>query len=537
MGTGKRPAAISSMGTRDRAVGSSASVSEDWGDLGFTAEEAQQYIEYLGEDRAYAWAKATVDQIDRLPDGVNVSIVADWADQFHKSEASTAMAYYAAGIDNPGEAREDMEKGFTPAMIGRDNFLEEHFDEWNKGIEKGMKADTTDAMGDFKTKMLAKANAEGFNKKEIEEISKWFDREYTDAIAEKGGDLEEIEMGGEGAWPKDLSTDRLAGMLYGSEEYDGEDQMPDDDPDYPRVEKEYFRRKEMREMIANHKANAVLLKAFPGASFEVDGDTAKWTMGPNERLVGEALKEAGFSKVRIMVHKGPIIPKGTIGWDGKNFTNRPNGMWIQDVARNLRDGDLERAYNDWNHRESQIDFATESISEPLRKEMLSRGMEPKMRIARRIPPPSMFPNQNDTPLGLSDREWEEMKRTPSAKASTGRRTPAGKKGKPSSGSKASTGGKKPAKRPKPKRFYLKDAQKNDRGSRVRLIEMTLETSTTVPNNVPLTMQFFNDWQTYGLDEAIAYGEQYETKGDYETGTMAEIKKIRDKWYKTLFAPE
>jgi len=63
---------------------------------------------------------------------------------------------------------------------------------------------------------------------------------------------------------------------------------------------------------------------------------------------------------------------------------------------------------------------------------------------------------------------------------------------------------------------------------MRLLEMTLENSTTKMNDVPLMMQFFQDLKVYGLNEAIAYAESYEKQGHYEIGTATKLRDVKAK---------
>jgi hypothetical protein len=580
MGTRNRRPAVSRTGARGTGgrtvtVGG-VPLDKKWALLGFTPDEAKQYIEYLGEDRAYAWAKATVEYKDKIPGGVNVSIVGDWSSFFSDENASTAMAYYAEGLQNPAEAQQLYLQNVSPKQYGaladRDGFIKTNFNEWHDGMKTAFRNGTLKVSW-FKNRMLEQARKEGLSDLAIKTISDQFDNDYTNLIDNYQSDLENLKMGNPDLkWPQSLSDSEIRSRIYGTEKYDGEDGLQalsasgDEKSirDLEKCEEERQRRKDMAQNVKDHRAEAVIIHAFPGNEFEVDDNMVKWRLGPNEESMKKALNEAGVTDVTFLGRTFPLLRKGEVKFNGKNFTNRPNGMWINDVARHLTDDDLESAYNHYNKHDAKNEFQTHPIAEPLRQEMLNRKMKPGPRIERVLS--KTFPGASTTPLGLSDKEWEEMKRPPkseekqkksggvstprpgglgggsisqhrpeglprSAKASTGKKTSAGKKGKLPSGKSASAKRPKP---PKPERFYLADAQKKDRGSNVRLIEMTLETSTTVGNNVPLTMQFFNDWQTYGLDEAIVYGEGYEKNGDYHPGTMAEIKKIRDKWYGKLW---
>jgi len=71
---------------------------------------------------------------------------------------------------------------------------------------------------------------------------------------------------------------------------------------------------------------------------------------------------------------------------------------------------------------------------------------------------------------------------------------------------------------------------------MRLLEMTVESQTTKMNDVGLTMQFFKDLRTYGLNEAIAYVKSYEKDGDYQPGTAAKLEEIKAKAIANLSKP-
>lgn len=71
---------------------------------------------------------------------------------------------------------------------------------------------------------------------------------------------------------------------------------------------------------------------------------------------------------------------------------------------------------------------------------------------------------------------------------------------------------------------------------MRLLEMNVENSTAVPNNVALVMQFFQDLKLYGLDEAIAYAEGYERDGFFVAGTTLKLKEVKAKILKNLVNP-
>jgi len=78
-----------------------------------------------------------------------------------------------------------------------------------------------------------------------------------------------------------------------------------------------------------------------------------------------------------------------------------------------------------------------------------------------------------------------------------------------------------------KRLYLHDAQKNDPNSRIREMEMILDAGEN-PRQTGYVLQFFSDFSTYGVDEAIVYAEAYELNGFYKDGTVAKVKAIREK---------
>ena len=84
-----------------------------------------------------------------------------------------------------------------------------------------------------------------------------------------------------------------------------------------------------------------------------------------------------------------------------------------------------------------------------------------------------------------------------------------------------------------KRFYLKDAQNYDlenETSWIRLIEMILDGGAS---NQGVVMQFFEDFRTYGLDEAITYAKSYEKDGYYKEGTIDEVEKTYKDWIKEI----
>ena len=80
------------------------------------------------------------------------------------------------------------------------------------------------------------------------------------------------------------------------------------------------------------------------------------------------------------------------------------------------------------------------------------------------------------------------------------------------------------------RLYL-DAAHNieleNETSYVREMEMTLDMGET-PRQSGVVMQFFHDFNIYGVDEAILYAKEYEIDGKYEKGTIAKVEEIRKK---------
>jgi len=77
-----------------------------------------------------------------------------------------------------------------------------------------------------------------------------------------------------------------------------------------------------------------------------------------------------------------------------------------------------------------------------------------------------------------------------------------------------------------KRLYLKDAQKMDldrNTSWVRLIEMKLEGLS-----FGIMIQFFRDWEIYGLREALIYLKGYEDNGEVPRGTFDSINEVSKK---------
>jgi len=77
-----------------------------------------------------------------------------------------------------------------------------------------------------------------------------------------------------------------------------------------------------------------------------------------------------------------------------------------------------------------------------------------------------------------------------------------------------------------KRLYLKEAQKQDLArntSWVRLIEMKLEGLS-----FGIMVQFFRDWEIYGLRESLIYLKGYEDNGEVPRGTFDELNKVAKK---------
>jgi hypothetical protein len=78
--------------------------------------------------------------------------------------------------------------------------------------------------------------------------------------------------------------------------------------------------------------------------------------------------------------------------------------------------------------------------------------------------------------------------------------------------------------PRKNRLMLKQAQDQELKngtSWVRLIEMKLESR----GNMGIMIQFFRDWEIYGLREALLLLKNYEDRGEIERGTFAELSKV------------
>ena len=83
--------------------------------------------------------------------------------------------------------------------------------------------------------------------------------------------------------------------------------------------------------------------------------------------------------------------------------------------------------------------------------------------------------------------------------------------------------------PRKNRLTLKQAQDQELKngtSWVRLIEMKLEGK----GNLGIMIQFFRDWEIYGLREALLLLKNYEDRGEIERGTFAELDKVAQLLY-------
>ena len=79
------------------------------------------------------------------------------------------------------------------------------------------------------------------------------------------------------------------------------------------------------------------------------------------------------------------------------------------------------------------------------------------------------------------------------------------------------------------RLTLKKAQDQELKngtSCVRLIEMKLESR----GNLGIMIQFFRDWEVYGLREALLLLKNYEDRGEVDRGTFAELDKVAQLLY-------
>ena len=79
-----------------------------------------------------------------------------------------------------------------------------------------------------------------------------------------------------------------------------------------------------------------------------------------------------------------------------------------------------------------------------------------------------------------------------------------------------------------RRLMLSTAHKMDLDhgtSNVRSIEMTLDIGEKAQG---ICLQFFRDWATYGLREALIYLENYENENLVTEGTHQKAKDIADK---------
>jgi len=82
---------------------------------------------------------------------------------------------------------------------------------------------------------------------------------------------------------------------------------------------------------------------------------------------------------------------------------------------------------------------------------------------------------------------------------------------------------------KPDRLMLRRAQEHDLSSGtswVRLLEMELESK--VSNGIML--QFFRDFEIYGLREAMLYLKGYEGQGEVPRGTFDSLQKVANNIY-------
>ena len=78
--------------------------------------------------------------------------------------------------------------------------------------------------------------------------------------------------------------------------------------------------------------------------------------------------------------------------------------------------------------------------------------------------------------------------------------------------------------PRKNRLTLKQAQAQELKtgtSWVRLMEMKLESR----ENLGIMLQFFRDWEIYGLREALLLLKNYEDRGEIERGTFADLDKV------------
>tara|TARA_R110002020_G_scaffold466965_1_gene690080 strand:+ start:168 stop:503 length:336 start_codon:yes stop_codon:yes gene_type:complete len=74
------------------------------------------------------------------------------------------------------------------------------------------------------------------------------------------------------------------------------------------------------------------------------------------------------------------------------------------------------------------------------------------------------------------------------------------------------------------RLTLKQAQDQELKngtSWTRIIEMKLEGK----GNIGIMIQFFRDWEIYGLREALLLLKNYEDRGEIERGTFDELSKV------------
>ena len=79
------------------------------------------------------------------------------------------------------------------------------------------------------------------------------------------------------------------------------------------------------------------------------------------------------------------------------------------------------------------------------------------------------------------------------------------------------------------KIKLDDLQKEDMDNETSLVrEIEMELEIAVNHNQALIMQFFTDFQLYGLHEAIMYLEGYENQGMAPQGAAEKIKAYAHK---------
>ncbi|MHA1874716.1 MAG: hypothetical protein ACTSVB_11440 [Candidatus Heimdallarchaeaceae archaeon] len=75
------------------------------------------------------------------------------------------------------------------------------------------------------------------------------------------------------------------------------------------------------------------------------------------------------------------------------------------------------------------------------------------------------------------------------------------------------------------KLYLKNCQEFDfrnNQSNVRLVETVLD--EVCEYNTTLIIQFYRDWELYGVDEAIMYLDSYKRDG-YKVKELDELKRV------------